>query len=165
MGPQATNFGRFRSLTNPTIGNHEYTNGAAPGYFDYWDNIPNYYSYDAGGWHFISLNSNSAYIGVNSSSAQYAWLAADLAAHANTCTIAYYHHPLFNIGPEGNKTSMSPIWTLMAQNGVSIVLNGHDHDYQRWVAAGRQWATQPDRDHRVRSRGRRTRSANIQNYR
>ncbi len=132
-GPQGTNFGRFRSLTNPTIGNHEYTSGAAPGYFDYWDNIPNYYSYDAGGWHFISLNSNSAFIGVDTTSPQYVWLAADLAAHANTCTIAYYHHPLFNIGPEGNKTSMAPIWALMVQNGVSIVINGHDHDYQRWV--------------------------------
>jgi chitodextrinase len=132
-GPQGINFGRFRSLTNPTIGNHEYTSGNAPGYFDYWDNIPNYYSYDAGGWHFISLNSNSAFVGVDTTSPQYTWLAADLAAHANTCTIAYYHHPLYNIGPEGNKTSMAPIWTLMAQNGVSIVINGHDHDYQRWV--------------------------------
>ena len=132
-GKPGSNYGRFRSLTNPTIGNHEYENGAAPGYFNYWDNVPNYYSYDAGGWHFISLNSNSAYIGVNSSSPQYTWLAADLASHANTCTIAYFHHPLFNIGPEGSKTSMSPIWTLMAQNGVSIVINGHDHDYQRWV--------------------------------
>jgi hypothetical protein len=131
-GPQGTNFGRFRSLTNPTIGNHEYENGVAPGYFNYWDNIPNYYSYDAGGWHFISMNSNSAFIGVNSSSPQYTWLAADLAAHANICTIAYFHHPLFNIGPEGTKTSMSPIWALLAQNRVSIVLNGHDHTYQRW---------------------------------
>ena len=132
-GKPGSNYGRFRSLTNPTIGNHEYGNGAAPGYFNYWDNVPNYYSYDAGGWHFISLNSNSAYIGVNSSSPQYTWLAADLASHANTCTIAYFHHPLFNIGPEGTQTGMSPIWTLMAQNGVSIVINGHDHTYQRWV--------------------------------
>ena len=28
---------------------------------------------------------------------------------------------------------MADIWALMAQDGVSIVLNGHDHDYQRWV--------------------------------
>ncbi len=132
-GPQGINYGRFRSITDPTIGNHEYTAGVATGYFDYWDNVPNYYSYDAGGWHFISLNSNSAWVGVDSASPQYAWLAADLAAHASTCTIAYYHHPLYNIGPEGSKTSMAPIWALMVQNGVSIVVNGHDHDYQRWT--------------------------------
>jgi len=132
-GNQGSNFSRFLSITDPTIGNHEYTGSSAPGYFDYWNNIPNYYSFNAGGWHFISLNSNSSRIGVDSSSPQYNWLAQDLAANAQACTIVYYHHPLFNIGPEGPTTAMAPIWALMAQYGVSIVLNGHDHDYQRWV--------------------------------
>lgn len=132
-GTSSTNFGRFWSITNPTIGNHEYENGIAPGYFNYWDNIPDYYSYNAGGWHFVSLNSNSAYVGVSTGSPQYQWLAQDLAAHSQECTIVYYHHPLFNIGPEGSKVSMTDIWQLMAQNGVSVVLNGHDHDYQRWL--------------------------------
>ena len=132
-GSSTNFFGRFRSITNPTIGNHEYLGGVAPGYFDYWDNIPSYYSYNAGGWHFISLNSNSAFMPVNPLSAQYKWLQQDLAANAGVCTIAYYHHPIYNIGPEGSKTSMSDIWNLLAQNGVEIVLNGHDHTYQRWV--------------------------------
>ncbi|MCL4561491.1 MAG: DNRLRE domain-containing protein [Chloroflexi bacterium] len=132
-GNQGSNFSAFNSITDPTIGNHEYTGSSAPGYFDYWDNIPNYYSFNAGGWHFISLNSNSSRIGVDPSSAQYQWLAQDLAANAQACTIVYYHHPVFNIGPEGPTTAMSAIWSLMAQYGVSIVLNGHDHDYQRWV--------------------------------
>jgi chitodextrinase len=126
-------YSQFLSITDPTIGNHEYIGSSAAGYFDYWDNIPDYYSFDAGGWHFISLNSNSSHIGVDINSSQYAWLQQDLAANANSCTIVYYHHPLFNIGPEGSTTSMSDIWALLAQNGVSIVLNGHDHDYQRWV--------------------------------
>ena len=126
-------FSAFRDITDPTIGNHEYTSGSAAGYFDYWDNIPNYYSVDAGGWHIVSLNSNVSYIGVNGKSAQYLWLAADLAAHANQCTIVFYHQPLYNIGAEGETPRMSDIWALMAKDGVSIVLNGHDHDYQRWV--------------------------------
>jgi chitodextrinase len=132
-GNGGTNFNNFYSITNPTIGNHEYTGNSAVGYFDYWNNIPDYYSYNADGWHFISLNSNSSRIGVTINSAQYAWLEQDLAANSNMCTIVYYHHPLFNIGAEGPTTSMSDIWSLMAQYGVSIVLNGHDHDYQRWV--------------------------------
>jgi hypothetical protein len=133
-GTAGSNFSAFRSITDPTIGNHEYSNSSGgAGYFNYWDNIPNYYSYDAGGWHFVSLNSNSSHIGVDSSSAQYQWLASDLAAHAQTCTIVYYHHPLYNIGAEGPTTAMAAIWSLMAQDGVSIVLNGHDHDYQRWT--------------------------------
>ena len=42
-GTSSTFFGRFRSITDPIVGNHEYTSSAsAAGYFDYWDNIPNY---------------------------------------------------------------------------------------------------------------------------
>ena len=133
-GTSTANFGLLRAVTDPTIGNHEYTNGVkGAGYFDYWDNIPNYYSYDAGGWHFISLNANTSKIGVAPGSPQYIWLQQDLAANAQSCTIAYYHEPLFNIGPEGSTTGMSSIWALLAQYKVPIVINGHDHDYQRWV--------------------------------
>src|SRR5215213_3998762 len=49
-------FGRFRSISNPALGNHEWPAGDGVGYFDYWDNVPNYYSVDAAGWHIISLN-------------------------------------------------------------------------------------------------------------
>jgi chitodextrinase len=134
-GTGGTYFNKFYSITDPTIGNHEYTNSVnGVGYFDYWNNIPNYYSYNAGGWHFVSLNSNGSKVGgLGTTSPEYTWLAQDLAANANMCTVAYYHHPLFNIGPEGPATGMSNIWALMAKDGVSIVLNGHDHDYQRWV--------------------------------
>ncbi len=133
-GTSGTNFSNFLSITDPTIGNHEYSGSSGgAGYFDYWNNIPNYYSFSAGGWHFVSLNSNSSKIGVSKTSAQYAWLSQDLTANASLCTIVYYHHPLYNIGPEGSTTAMADIWALMAQDGVSIVLNGHDHDYQRWV--------------------------------
>ncbi len=133
-GTSSSNFSVLRAITDPTIGNHEYTNGIkGAGYFDYWNNIPNYYSFNAGGWHFISLNSNYSKIGVTPTSAQYKWLQQDLAANAGACTIVYYHQPLYNIGPEGATTAMSYIWSLLAQYEVSIVLNGHDHDYQRWV--------------------------------
>jgi chitodextrinase len=132
-GTGSTSYSRLNAITDPTIGNHEYIGSSAAGYFDYWNNIPDYYSFNAGGWHFVSLNSNASHIGVSSTSAQYAWLQQDLAANSNLCTIVYYHHPLFNIGPEGATTALSDIWALMAQNGVAIVINGHDHDYQRWV--------------------------------
>jgi len=56
-GNGSSNFSVLRAITDPTIGNHEYGNGIkGSGYFDYWNNIPNYYSFNAGGWHFISLN-------------------------------------------------------------------------------------------------------------
>ncbi len=125
-------FSQFRAITDPVVGNHEYTNGAAPGYFDYWNNIPSYYSYDSAGWHFIALNSNCVLKICAPGQTEYQWLQNDLTTHSNICTIAYYHHPVYNIGQEGYATAMNNIWALMAQHGVDIVLNGHEHDYQRW---------------------------------
>jgi chitodextrinase len=129
-----TNFyARFRPFTNPTIGNHEYENGQAPGYFDYWDNVPNYYSYNAAGWHFISLNSVTESGQAPPGSAQYQWLVQDLNTNSAACTIAYFHHPVYNVGPEGDTPRMNAIWALLAQHGVDLVLTGHDHNYQRWM--------------------------------
>jgi chitodextrinase len=129
-------YGQFRPITDPAIGNHEYTAGQAPGYFDYWDNAPHYYSVNTpNGWHIISLDSNGAsdFGQTAVGSPQYNWLQADLKANAAKCTIAYWHHPLYNIGQEGPTTRMQDIWTLLQNNGVHLVLNGHDHTYQRWA--------------------------------
>ncbi len=132
-GTSSAYFSGLRSITDPTVGNHEYLTSGAAGYYSYWNNPPKYYSFNAYGWHFVSLNSNGSYVSDASGSPQYNWLQKDLAAlPSNTCTIVYYHAPLYNIGPEGTATQMSAIWSLMAQYGVDIVLNGHDHDYQRW---------------------------------
>jgi hypothetical protein len=132
-GSGSTLFGQFRDITNPTIGNHEYLTDNGSAYFNYWNNIPDYYSFNANGWHFISLNSNDYIVPTAVDSEQYKWLQEDLATNKQPCTIAYYHHPLFNIGPEGSTPAMTDIWKLLADNKVSIVLNGHDHDYQRWM--------------------------------
>jgi fibronectin type 3 domain-containing protein len=126
-------YGQFNSITDPTIGNHEYTNGEAPGYFDFWDNAPHYYSYNTHGWHLISLDANSAFNQTAPGTAQYQWLQNDLNANTQPCTIAYFHQPLYNIGQEGYSTYLSSFWSLFAQHGVDLVVNGHDHTYQRWT--------------------------------
>jgi len=126
-------YGQFNSITDPTVGNHEYTNGQAPGYFDYWNNVPHYYSYDSHGWHFISLDANSAFNQTASGTPQYQWLVNDLNANTQACTLVYYHQPLFNIGDEGSSTYLTGFWSLFAQHGVDLVVNGHDHTYQRYT--------------------------------
>lgn len=125
-------FGRFHNVTKPAIGNHEYEDGAAPGYFYYWNNIPNYFSFDAGGWHFISLNSTYQFGQTGTSSGQYLWLRDDLEDHAGECTIVFFHHPVYSIGPQGDTPSLTHIWKLLADHNVPLVLTGHDHNYQRW---------------------------------
>jgi Bacterial Ig domain/Calcineurin-like phosphoesterase len=131
-GTGSNYYSQFRSITNPTIGNHEYQGLQAPGYFDYWDNIPHYYSFNAAGWHFINLDTTSQYNQVLPGSEQYDWLVQDLEFNTAVCTIAYFHHPVFNVGAEGESPRMNDIWTLLADHGVDVVLAGHDHDYQRW---------------------------------
>jgi hypothetical protein len=138
-----TFYGRFRAITNPAIGNHEYENGVAPGYFDYWDNVPNYYSFNSAGWHFISLNSTSQFNQTATNSPQYLWLAQDLNTNPAPCTIVFFHHPVYNIGPQGDTTRMNNIWALMAQRGVDIALTAHDHNYQRWDPLNGQGVRDP----------------------
>lgn len=132
-GGPSSYYGQFRSITQPTIGNHEYGSDNGANYFNYWGNIPPFYSFNAGGWHFVSLNSNGSKTPIAAGSKQYRWLQQDLAANKQPCTLVYYHHPLFNIGPEGSNGGMTDIWKLLALDKVTIVLNGHDHDYQRWT--------------------------------
>jgi fibronectin type 3 domain-containing protein len=131
--PTSGYYGRFNSITDPTIGNHEYTLGQAPGYFDFWDNVPHYYSYNTHGWHLISLDANSAFNQTQPGSAQYNWLANDLNTNTQPCTLVYYHQPLYNIGEEGPSTYLSSFWSLFAQHSVDLVVNGHDHTFQRWM--------------------------------
>lgn len=133
-GTGSNRYARFRAITNPTVGNHEYQGLDAPGYFDYWDNVPHYYSFNAAGWHIISLDSTSQFNQTDPGTPQYDWLVQDLNANTSACVIAYFHHPVHNVGPEGDATRMNTIWSLLAQHGADIILTGHDHDYQRWLA-------------------------------
>ena len=132
--PGNTFYGRFRDITNPTVGNHEYVAGHAPGYFDYWDNAPHFYSVDTHGWHLISLDTNVEMNGFGPGSAQYDWLVNDLNSNSQPCTLAFWHQPRFNIGDEGATPAVAQIWSLLADHGVDLVVNGHDHTYQRWEA-------------------------------
>jgi hypothetical protein len=120
----APSWGTLRSLTNPTIGNDDTTPG---GYAWYWNNEPSSYSYDAAGWHFISLNGNTP-----TSSTQQSWLNNDLASHPGACVIVSWHQPYFSLG--GASSSEQGLWSTVANSHASLVLNGHSHTYQRWAA-------------------------------
>ena len=134
-------WGRVKARTMPTPGNHEYQTAGAAGYFGYFgsaagDPTKGYYSYDLGAWHIVVLNSNSACttISCSATSAQVQWLKADLAASTKSCTLAYWHHPRFNSGVEhGNLTAVGPFWDALYAAGAEIVLNGHEHVYERFA--------------------------------
>jgi len=126
-------FAAYRSITNPVVGNHEYERAVPEGYLRYWQSPPNYYSVNAGSWHIIALNSTSQFGQYVPGTPQYEWLVRDLRANRDACTIVYFHHPRYSIGPQGDTPALQDIWELLHQFGVELVLVGHDHNYQRWV--------------------------------
>jgi len=125
---------------HPTPGNHEYYTPDADPYYKYFGPSAGvvgkgYYSYDVGAWHVIVVNSE---IIVNPSfpdaarREQMDWVDKDLKAHKKLCTIAYWHHPRFSSGWHGSDRKLAPIWRLLYDNDVDLVLGGHDHDYERF---------------------------------
>jgi hypothetical protein len=129
-------WGQFKDRTRPAVGNHEYYYApGAPGYFAYFGSRAGepwkgYYSYDLGTWHIVVLNSN---IDTRLGSPQEQWLRDDLATHPAACTLAYWHHPLFTSGGEGPNPNTRPFWQALYDAGADVILNGHDHDYERFT--------------------------------
>lgn len=133
-------WGRHKARTRPSVGNHEFHSGGATPYFDYFgavagDPKKGYYSYDLGTWHIIVLNSECQEVGgCQAGSAEEEWLHTDLQQHPAACSLAYWHKPLFSSGAKhGNDPEMKPFWNDLYAGRVSVVLNGHDHDYERFA--------------------------------
>ncbi|HEX7187215.1 MAG TPA: metallophosphoesterase, partial [Actinomycetes bacterium] len=137
-------FGRFRSITNPVLGNHEYHTPGAAGFFDYWgDNTPHYYSYDVAGWHVVAIDTTGRFGQLQPGTAQYDWLAADLAANRARCTIATMHHPRYSVSGHKGKVGLAAVWRLLADRRVTLALAGHTHSYERWTSLNRDGVPDP----------------------
>ena len=97
------------------------------------ENPLGYYAYDAGDWRVLVVNSNCQPAGgCDEGSSQYSWLQEQLDA-APQCTLAYWHHPRFASGLHGHDESIDAIWDLLYENGLDVVLSGHDHHYERFA--------------------------------
>ena len=131
-------WGRFDAHLRPVPGNHEYRTPGASGYFDYFGTSAGprgkgWYSFDVGAWHVVALNSNCDAVGCGPDSPQVRWLRADLAQHPSRCTLAYWHHPRFSSGEHGSDRDVATLWSTLEKAGADVVLNGHDHDYERFA--------------------------------
>jgi len=124
-------FGRFDSIAAPTPGNHDWPNHAQ-GYDPYWKAAGlvtnrHYYSFRAGGWEFISLNSES---GLENGSPQRRWLKQQMRGRGN-CRIAFWHRPYLNAGKHGDQKDTEPLWRAV-RGHAALVVNGHDHNFQHF---------------------------------
>ena len=112
-------------------------------------NLKIFYSFDYGNIHFISLNSEIGsqdstfdWLGVTDSDTSFtspmiAWLKADLAATTKKWKIVFWHQMPYSAAQfvtdwspfcKSTRRHFNPI---LEKYGVDLVLNGHDHSYQR----------------------------------
>ncbi|HSL33755.1 MAG TPA: metallophosphoesterase [Candidatus Limnocylindrales bacterium] len=132
-------WGRHLERTRAVPGNHDYQTTDAAGYKAYFGDASagpdgeTWYSFDLGTWHVVMLDSNCDDVGCEHDSPQGRWLTADLAASDARCTVAIWHHPRFSSGFHGNDRDVAPFWEILHAGGADVVLNGHDHDYERFA--------------------------------
>jgi hypothetical protein len=130
-------WGPFKNRTSPSPGNHDYYTPEASAYKNYFGSVaglrsvnPTYYAYTLGAWRVYALDSN---ISMASGSAQYNFVQNDLASNGALCELAYWHHPIASSGEHGNIAVARPIFALFDAQGGDLVLNGHDHNYERFT--------------------------------
>jgi len=133
-------WGRHKPRTYPSVGNHEYGTADASGYFNYFgaaagDPTEGYYSYNLGNWHIVVLNSMCENVGgCGDDSPMLEWLRNDLSTNPQSCTLAYWHHPLFSSGSVyGNDTKMRSAWDALYASGADVILSAHEHVYERFA--------------------------------
>lgn len=114
----------------PCPGNHDYSLDGARAYRAL-NPVELNYSFDWGAAHLAVLDSNEV------SAKTLDWLETDLAANRNRATwrIVMFHHPPFAGGPNQDDPlsldARERIVPILARQGVQLVLNGHEHNYQR----------------------------------
>ena len=135
----APSWGRHLARTLPSAGNHDHRTKGLAGYRDAFGSRAgpadaSWHATELGGWDVIVLASNCGAIGgCGPESPQGTWLAAELAASRTRCTVAIWHHPRFSSGFHGNDRDVDPFWQVLYAAGVDVVINGHDHDYERFA--------------------------------
>jgi hypothetical protein len=123
-------WGKFKSITRPAPGNHEYQTSGAQGYLDYFG-VPPYYAFDLCGWHLYSLNRE---IDGADRDKELSWLKSDLGTHRGQPMLAYWHEPRWTSGTKhGSDQGADDLWKAVVAGGVNVVLNGHEHSYERFA--------------------------------
>jgi acid phosphatase type 7 len=125
-------WGRVLSRSRPAPGNHEYRTDQAGPYYEYFGSRAGpsgkgYYTYQLGTWRIYSLNSERNF------AEQTSWLTAHLAANPSKCILAYWHKPLYTSGQVPPTPWVRPLFDALYKAGAEVVLNGHQHNYERFA--------------------------------
>jgi hypothetical protein len=103
------------------------------------------YSFDKGAWHFIAIDDSCYNDTTNCSpTALLAWVKADLAAHPSTCTLAYWHQAYFTSDAlHAPFAQIQPVVQALYDSGVDVVLQGRNHNYERFAPQTPQRVADP----------------------
>jgi acid phosphatase type 7 len=143
-------WGRHKERTRPAPGNHDFGEARGAAYYDYFGAAAGepgkgYYSYALGSWRIIVLNSECHRAGCERGSEQEEWLRTELARYRTRCTVAIFHEPRFSSGRYGNNADYEPFWDALYEHGAEIVLNGHEHFYERFAPQTPDGEADPER--------------------
>lgn len=141
-------WGRFKNITHPAIGNHEYGETGAGGYFNYFGdnatplepgcrkNCKAWYSYTIGNWRIMTLNTECTTNGNNciSGSEQDLWLQGQLAQAnaAGQCKLVTSHHPKWSSSSFA-ATDIDQLVQDMYAGHTDLYVTGHMHGYERFA--------------------------------
>lgn len=128
----------FRNIpVYPVYGNHDDHNPELREFFAFPDR-DSWYSFDYGAVHAIALDSTIDY---SPQSKQYQWLQNDLeSSAARPWKIAFFHHPPYSPTAGDNTEAVRKyLCPLFEAYGVSLVINGHSHVYDRYAAGEIQY--------------------------
>ncbi len=132
-------WGRHKDRIYPAAGNHDYYSEIGKPYFEYFGaraGLPSegYYAFDLGAWRVIVLNSQCEFAGGCAAGApQLEWLRSEVEENPRRCTLAIWHYPLFTSSARGGYAVVRPFWRILYEAGTDVILNGHDHHYERFA--------------------------------
>ena len=111
------------------IGNHDFGTNGGRYEFRLLGMPGSYYTRSLGEVQLFFLDTNSV------DDRQTSWLEEQLENSTATWKIAVFHHPAYSCGHHGGLAPVQARWVpLFARYGVQLVLSGHEHSYQRFVA-------------------------------
>lgn len=92
------------------------------------------YSFNIGAWHIISLPSAAYRYGCDTAGVLAA-LNADLNASTQPCTLAFFHEPYWTrpTSEHSRETALRPWIQALYDHNAEVVVQAHNHDYQRFA--------------------------------
>ncbi len=119
--------------TGPGEGDTAYYNRVFAYPKDNPDGVEDYYTFVVGNLQVVCLSTYTFNM-----DSQIAWLDQVLTEHENEVDwrVVFFHTPVWSSGPHGSneddRTRAEILLPVLEAHNVDIVLNGHDHDYERF---------------------------------